>query len=294
MANSEVQSALKNNLIFFTLSVASIAIVVLIPGAIEFHKFQQLKQKKCFINELVYPTDYPTVTDHNGWLPCSNGGYTGCMKLYTLNLSDSAIKEKYEWKHLFANDQNDDDPCTFQYGNCETSLTRLRSLINVMSIKYNEVINTNTTCYKYEDTIYLNRYRSPEVVAIFVISLAILMICTVVVMIRVFINYEDQLIAERQRIEDEIVEAHYAHGDPSNEPVQVPPKYDEISLRSTDPLEDHAQPPPIEEVETVIEIDEPLPPPPPVEDYPTIVETSIDESFPNEPPPEYHRNESQI
>lgn len=288
MADSaELQRAFKNNLMCFSLGVSVIAIVIMIPGAIGFHKYQQLKENNCFINEIVYPTDYPTVTDHNDWLLCSNGGYTGCMKLYAFNLSYSVIKAKYEWIHLIHTNQEDNNPCTFRYGNCETSLTKMRMLIRSMSIKYNEVINTNKTCYKYEDTIYLDRYRKPEVVAIFVISLAILIICTIVVSVRACIIFDDRLIAERDRGIRETRE-HYAHRTPSNE--QVPPKYDEISLRSTDPLEEYVQPPPIEEVETFVEIDEP----PPMEDYPAMVEISVDEPIPNEPPPEYHTDESQI
>ena len=63
MTDSELQRAFKNNMIFFGLSVASIAICIMIPGAIGFHKYQQLKQKNCFINETVYPTYYPPPLD---------------------------------------------------------------------------------------------------------------------------------------------------------------------------------------------------------------------------------------
>ena len=152
-----------NTLVFNILFMVAIcflipAIVYIIYGSIEYHNYNIIKPYKCNITVIDYPKIIPSIHNKEGWIQCSNGGFDGCMKWYANDVSSLVIRKIYRMTYL-DNAPSIDDHCTYRYGDCDSSLIVMRKLIQDMTAKQDQVLNTNVTCYyeSLDSYIYLHK-----------------------------------------------------------------------------------------------------------------------------------------
>ncbi len=213
------------SLICYSLFIS--ATIYLINGSFEYHKYDQYKEYDCLITRIEYASRLPMIRALSGWIRCDSGGYTGCMKLYATNVSNEMIKKEYLMYGLGSSYDVDND-CTYRFGNCETSVTKLRTLINEMEFMNNQTLNTNITCYyrqMYAD-IYLSR-KNGLIIGVWITSL----IYIIFVLLSAFIAKYKKRIDRNQLLPVQ------ANNTQQSGIVEVPPKYDEISIASDVPLE---------------------------------------------------------
>ena len=155
--------------------------IFMIHDSIEYHNYNSYDEHMCDITTIDYPNRLPMIHNLHHWIRCDSGGYTGCMKLYANDTSDSMIEKEYSMNDLNGNFETDKE-CTFRYGNCETSVSIIIELIREMEFMKNNTLNHNLTCYykKINSDIYLNKTYglifSAWIASLVILSLSVLLI----------------------------------------------------------------------------------------------------------------------
>lgn len=256
---------------FIVISLIFIPVMIfMIHGSIVYHNYNSYDEHMCEITIINYSNRLPMIHNLNHWIRCDSGGYTGCMKLYANNTSNSMIKNKYSINNLNGYFETDKE-CTFRYGNCETSVSIIIELIREMEFVKNNTLNHNLTCYykKMNSDIYLNETYG-LIFCLWIASVVILSLSVIILISRIVRVNEINQTSLLQWIENQNIQ-HEQIG-----PIEVPPKYDELSIRSNDDLLEQLPPSSISPLSL-----------PPIEEYNEYIQDISTEHLSMDDPPVY-------
>jgi hypothetical protein len=160
------------------------------------------KENICFIDRIDYPTNIPTLENHNNWIQCDCGqrciSWIPCIKLYS-NISSEFIRQNYYYPNSLCSFSNN---CIYE----ETPQT-INTYLNNSLKMYDQYINKNISCFYDENdithnkNIFLEKEFSIFIILLITVPFALIILYGIIVSIKSnymtksvnLIHYEDPL-----------------------------------------------------------------------------------------------------